>query len=128
VKRVTIISRGCSLAVALSWSLIWCSLLYHNHGCLGFRCGLLATASDPYLDGFRKPYQKCSWHLGNGTRTWGETYGLEFYRLYISMEVRHTNPRITPDEARETGRLRCQSNIPRNRNLNVSAACGRAGT
>ncbi len=87
--------------LALSGALIWCAVLYHNHGSLGFRCGLLASVSDPYLDGSRKPFQTCSWHLGNGTRTWGNTYGLKVHRLYFSLEIRHTNPHITPDEARE---------------------------
>lgn len=101
MKHVTIIVMGCLLAVAPSWALISCSVFYHNHGSLGIRCGLLAITSDPCLDGSRKLFQKCSWHLGNATRTWGETYGLKLRRLYLSLEVRHTNPRITPDEATE---------------------------
>jgi len=101
MKLGTLISMGYLLAMALSWALIWCSVLYPNHSSLGIRCGLLATANDPYLDGSRKPFQKCSWHIGNATRTWGETYGLKLRRLYVSLEVRHCNPRITPDEARE---------------------------
>jgi len=68
---------------------------------MALRCGLLPTASDPYLDGSRKPFQRCSWHLGNGTRDWGQTYGVKLNRLYFSLEVRHTDPRITADEARE---------------------------
>ena len=101
MKHVAIIGMGCLLAVALSWALISCSVLYRSHGSLGIRCGLLATASDPYLDGSHKLFQECSWHIGNATRIWGETYGLKLRRLYLSLEVRHTNPRITPDEARE---------------------------
>ena len=61
IKHVTIIGMRCLLAVALSWALISCSVLYRSHGSLGIRCGLLATASDPYLDGSRKLFQKCSW-------------------------------------------------------------------
>lgn len=101
MKHVTIIGMRCLLAVALSWALISCSVLYRSHGSLGIRCGLLATASDPYLDGYRKLFQECSWHIGNATRTWGETYGLKLRRLYVSLEVRHCNPLITPDEAGE---------------------------
>ncbi len=85
-KRASTIALVCLLASALSGALIWCALLYHHHGSLGFRCGLLPTASDPYLDGSRKLFQKCSWHLGSGTRTWGETYGVKLSRLYLSMD------------------------------------------
>jgi len=102
VKRTRAVILACLLAVAMSGTLIWCGVLYHDHGCLGFRGGLLATYSDPYLDGSGKPFQRCSWHLGNGTRTWGETYGVKLGRLFLSMEVRHTNPRIIPDEAGES--------------------------
>ena len=44
MKQVTIIGMGCLLAVALSWALITCSALYHNHDSLGIRCGLLTDA------------------------------------------------------------------------------------
>ena len=62
---------------------------------------MLATANDELLGGSNKTFQQCSWHLGDGTRTWGETYGLKVRRLYVSMEVEHINPSITPREARE---------------------------
>jgi hypothetical protein len=101
MKRITMMGMGCLLAVAVSWTLILCSALYHSHGSLSIRCGLLATASDSYLDDSRKVFQKCSWHIGNATRTWGETYGLRLRRLYLSLEVSHTNPLFTPDATSE---------------------------
>jgi hypothetical protein len=101
MKRHATVIMVYVMALALSGALVWCAVLYHSHGSLRFRGGLLATASDPYLDGSRKLFQICSWHLGNGTRTWGKTYGVKVNRLYLSMEVRHTNTRISADEARE---------------------------
>ena len=44
-------------------------------------------------------FQSGSWHFGNGTRTWGETYGIKLGRLYLGIEVKHTNPRISVTEA-----------------------------
>ena len=88
MKHVTIIGMGCLLAVALSWALISCSVLYRSYGSLGIRCGLLATASNPYLDGSRKLFQECSWHIGNATRSWGETHGLK-----LSVETFETRRR-----------------------------------
>ena len=101
MKRPATVIIASLIPLALSGALVWCALLYHSHGSLRFRGGLLASTSDPYLDGSRKLFQKCSWHLGHGTRTWGNTYGVKVNRLYLSMEVRHTNPRISADEARE---------------------------
>ena len=45
---------------------------------------LLAAVSDPYLDGSGKVFQKCSWHLGNRTHAWGETYGFKTRRLFAA--------------------------------------------
>ena len=83
---------ACLLALAIAAVAVWCSLLYINHGSFGFRCGLLDAANEPYLDGSGKAFQKGSWHLGNGTHIRGETYGFKVHRLYVSMEVGHTNP------------------------------------
>jgi len=101
MKRLFQKPLACLLALVIAGVAVWRSLHYGDHGSFGFRCGLLAAANDPYLDGSGKVFQKGSWHLGNGTRTWGETYGLKVHRLYVSMKVGHTNPRITPREARE---------------------------
>ena len=101
MKRVSTTVPAFLLALTISVVLIPCALLCRNHPSVGFRCGLLATASDPYLDGSRRLLQKRTWHLGNGTRTWGETYGMKYNRLYLSLELSHTNPRLTANEARE---------------------------
>ncbi len=62
---------------------------------------MLATANELYLDGSNGWFQQCSWHLGKGTRTWGETYGVKLWRVYASLEVQHTDPSVTPSEAEE---------------------------
>jgi hypothetical protein len=72
-----------------------------DHSSVIFRCGLLGRANDPYLDGSGRTFQRCTWHLGVGTRTWGETYGFKVRRVYVSMQVKHINPRLTAREARE---------------------------
>jgi hypothetical protein len=91
----------CALAVAITGMALCCSQLYAKHGSVAFRCGILATANDQYLDNSGRMFQECSWHLGIGTRTWGETYGLKVRRVYVTMEIKHINPRLTPSEARE---------------------------
>jgi hypothetical protein len=101
IKRAALIILASVVTMALLAALTWCGMLYHNHGSLGVRCGLLATSGDQFLDGSRRVFQKCSWHLGDGTRTWGETYGVKVSRLYLTVEVKHTNPRVTPAEAKE---------------------------
>lgn len=75
-------------------------LLDSNHCSLAFRCGLLPR-NDSYLDGTGRVFQKCTWHLGNATRTWGETYGIKVFRLYFSLGVKHTNPQVTLKDAHE---------------------------
>lgn len=90
-----------ALAVAVTVMVVFCVPLHANHGSISFRCGMLATPNDPYLDNSNRLFQQCSWHLGIGTRTWGETYGIKMRRVYVSMGVRHTNPSITPSEAGE---------------------------
>ena len=68
---------------------------------LGLNCGLLPTENDSFLDGSGEALQKCSWHLGNGRRTWGETYGVKVKRAYVSLQVMHRNPDVSESEARE---------------------------
>lgn len=101
MKRLLLQIMLCALAAAFTGMAVWCVQLYAHHGSVRFRCGLLATAKEQYLDGSGRILQRCSWHLGVGTRTWGETYGFKVYRIYISMEVKHVNLRLTPREARE---------------------------
>jgi hypothetical protein len=89
------------LAMLIAGMVLWLLVLHHSHGSVSFRCGLLSTANDPYLDGSGRVFQQVSWHLGNATRTRGETYGLKIHRCYLSMQVTHLNPRVTPAEAGE---------------------------
>ena len=92
---------ACTLAALVSTVAGWCVVLYANHGSLYFRCGLLPTANDEYLDGSHRTFQQCTWHLGNSTRTWGATYGFKVCRGYVSMEVKHVNPKRTAEEEGE---------------------------
>ena len=101
MKRLLLQLMVCALAVSVAVILGWGVWLYTNHGSVSFRCGMLATANEQYLDGSNGLFQQCRWHLGKGTRTWGETYGLKGWRFFVSMEVQHTDPSITPREAEE---------------------------
>ena len=101
MKRRFLQSMLCALAVAVTGMAVWCIQPRAKRSSIHFRCGLLGKANDPYFDGSGRTFQRCAWHLGIGTRTWGETYGFKVRRIYASMEVKHTNPRLTPREARE---------------------------
>jgi len=101
VKKLTLKLAACVLALVVLACAVWCAVIYANYGSLSLRCGMLATPKAPYLDGSGRNFQECSWHLGNATRTWGETYGVRLWRAYVSVEVRHTNPSISPHEAKE---------------------------
>ena len=89
------------LALALIAAVTWGVDLYANHGSLRLNWGVLPTVRAEFLNGSGQVFQQASWHLGNATRTWGDTYGVKIHRWYVSVQVTHLNPRITPDEARE---------------------------
>ncbi len=93
------------MAVTLILSLLGVTaclvVLNANHILLAFRCGVLAKTSDEYLGGTGRIFQQISWHVGNATRTWGETYGVKLGRVYVSAEVRHLNPLVKPEDAGE---------------------------
>ncbi len=91
----------CVSAAAVLAAAVRVVALYANHGSLAFQLGRLPTANDQYLDGTGRVFQTGSWHLGNATRTWGETYGVKIGRCYVTMEVTHINPLVTAREARE---------------------------
>jgi hypothetical protein len=76
----------------------WCFGLYAGDGSLSIWTGKFAPG-DPYGSG--KIFQEVSWHLGIGTRTWGETYTLRVRHHYVSLQVKHRNRLITPAEAKE---------------------------
>jgi hypothetical protein len=80
---------------------VWFFALYSKQGSLSFGCGMLATSKDQFLDGSGRIVHQCSWHFGNGLRTWGETYGLKFGRCYLTVYVTHIDSRWTKTEAAE---------------------------
>ena len=81
--------------------LAWSARLRCENSSLHLHWGMLPNAKSPFLDGSNGWFQRCSWHLGNGTRTWGETFGVKIRRAYLDVEVVHLNPIIGPAEARE---------------------------
>lgn len=101
MKRLFLLIMLYALAVAVTGMGVWCVQLYAHHGSVSFRYVLLGTGNEQYLDGSGRTFQRCAWHLGVGTRTWGETYGVKVVRACVSVEVTHLNPRLTPREARE---------------------------
>jgi hypothetical protein len=91
-----------ALAVAVAViAMVCCVPDSANHASISFGCGILATANDLYLDGSHNCFQQGSYHLGKGTRTWGEVYGIKVWRVYLSLGVKHTDPSVTPEEAEE---------------------------
>jgi hypothetical protein len=94
-----------TMAGALALGLLLMGLpvvvLYAHHGSLSLNCGLLPTTKDLFLDGSGKTVQTASWHLGDGTRTWGETYGIKINRAFVTLQISHLNPLRSPKAARE---------------------------
>ena len=89
------------LAVALAGAMVSLIALHTGRGSLSVWWGILPTANDPYLDNSGRTFQTVSWHFGDGTKTWGETYGVKVFRACVSVQVTHTNPRLTPSEVGE---------------------------
>jgi len=71
------------------------------NGKVSLHCGLLRTGQEMFLDGSGDIFQRVDWHLGNGTRTRGETYGMKISRAYLTLSVTHISAGITPAQARE---------------------------
>jgi len=91
-----------AVALAVTVTLMLCCVpLAASQGSISFQFGMLATPTAPYLDGSNRWFQQGRWHLGKGTRTWGETYGIKVWRIYASVGVQHTDASITPSEAEE---------------------------
>jgi hypothetical protein len=95
------LSKRSTWVITVLMIVIVAGVLRGTHTSFGFHCGLLPTANDLFLDGSGEALQKCSWHLGNGRRTWGETYGVKVKRAYVSLQVMHRNPDVSESEARE---------------------------
>jgi hypothetical protein len=100
MKRKLLHILAAMLGVLVTVVVVWVGVLYANHGSLSFHRGSLA-AHQQFLDGSGDMLQRCTWHLGNGTRTWGETYGVKIFGGYVTVEVTHINPQVTPQQARE---------------------------
>ena len=79
---------------------LWTVILYTNHGSVRLGCGTLSPGQT-FLDGSRGLVQRTSWHMGNGLRTWGTTYGITFARAYVVIQITHVNLHWTPTEAGE---------------------------
>ena len=54
------------------------------------RSGLLDQ--DCFLDCSRSIFQSVSWHIGDATKCWGDTYGLKVGKLFWSVSVMHGRP------------------------------------
>ncbi len=94
-------ARLAAIALLLSIPVALVVLLSASYSSLHPRCGLLPSRQDPFLDNSGRCFQKVSWHLGNARRTWGETYGFKLGRVYVTLGVKHINPRVTFKEADE---------------------------
>ena len=101
MKRLSLGPVTFALAMAIAVMGACFVVLFGNDSPLHLWGGLLAKTSDQYLDGSGRAFQKASWHLGNGTRTWGETYGVKVGHFYMSLSVKHVNPSLTPKQAGE---------------------------
>jgi len=71
------------------------------HDRLALHCGLLPASNDQFLDNSGHFFQRCSWHLGDGTRTSGETFGIKIRRAYVTLQITNPIGSKTPAEARE---------------------------
>ncbi len=89
------------MAVVAVVGLFLLSALWFRNNSLGFRTGLLPSASDPYLDNSGRVYQSGSYYLGNALRTTGRTYGIKLGRLYVTAWTTHINPNVSPSDAHE---------------------------
>src|SRR4051812_1198811 len=63
--------------------------------------GWLASSDAHHLDNSENVFQRTTWHLGNGTRTRGSTYGNKVARAYLGIQVTRVDSRVTPEEAQE---------------------------
>lgn len=92
----------CIASITLTLAILVAALAMHrNQVSLQVHCGLLSKGDLFFLDGSGHTFQKCTWHTGNGRRTWGETFGLKVKRAYASAQVTHTNPAVSKPEADE---------------------------
>jgi hypothetical protein len=95
--KILIIFIGLTVAAMA----LFLGAVYPKYGSICLRCGILPNSKDDYLDGSRRLFQRCGWHLGDGTYMWGTTYGIKVDRAYLSMQVTHIDPRRTAEEAKD---------------------------
>lgn len=100
LKRILARLRAGVLLLLFMGMTLWTVILYTNHGSLHLGCGILSPGQT-FLDGSRSLLQRISWHMGNGLRTWGTTYGITFARVYVTIQITHVDLHWTPTEARE---------------------------
>lgn len=62
----------------------------HAHG-IDMGAGILASG-DYFLDGSQSIFQCGGWHLDDGTKCWGNRYGIQVGRFFWEIEVRHGRP------------------------------------
>ena len=87
-------------SVLLIFFLVPIRLQFGKWGCVTQR-GFLSPG-ETYLDGTRHVFQRGSWHMGDGTRLYGFTYGVKIGRFYFTYGTIHgdpIDPLIEPDDA-----------------------------
>ena len=96
------VSRAIALASAgLTIAIVCLTGYLFLVGSLSIWGGTLPSAKSDYLDGTGHMFQRGGWHLGNALRTRGETYGIKMHRFYLTVCVKHVDPRVSPEEANE---------------------------
>jgi hypothetical protein len=93
--------RFARTAIVIAMIATCVGLLLTRRVSFSVHAGLLPTANDPFLDGSNRSLQTATWHLGNGTRTWGETVGLKLRRAYLTVQIKHTNPTVSVIDAHD---------------------------
>ncbi len=73
---------------------------WFRNNSLGFRSGWLAPG-DSYLDNSGRIFQKGSYHLGNGLRTTGRTFGVKLGHWYLTLWLTRVNSTVSQIEAKE---------------------------
>ncbi len=89
-----------AISVLFGLALASWSGLHNPHGSLRVGYGVLRPG-EVFLDGSSRMFQRISWHLGTGVRTWGTTYGMKFGTAYLTLQVTHVDRRWTPTQAGE---------------------------
>lgn len=100
-RKASFRAKAVALGALLLCVSVWVATVYSRHGRLRFDCGILPSANDPFLDGSGAVLQRTSWHLGDGTRTSGDTFGVKIRSCFLSLQITRVNPRRSAKEAGE---------------------------